>query len=71
MNIKIEKSREICSCNSCNARNYESRIQVYNDATKKVDTIYKVQIGCMVNTLCLDCLAALIGKATVALASAE
>lgn len=64
MTINIQKATEIASCNNCNARNYDS-----HDMNNKVDTIYEVRIGCMVNRLCPDCLAELIGKATVALAT--
>ena len=69
MKISITKGTEtLCACNSCNAKNYES---FCSDTPKEVDTLYEIRIGCMVNRLCSDCLAALIGKATAALASAE
>lgn len=66
MKIKIEKSKSVASCANCNARNYESQ---FGGNDKLVDTIYEVKIGNMVNNLCPDCLAELIGKATVALAT--
>lgn len=42
-----------CSCNNCGAKNYDGLI--ISDA-KRVDIIYELQIGCMVNALCEDCL---------------
>lgn len=66
MEISVKKSTDFCTCSNCNTRNYES---TFNLGGKVVDTIYDVRIGCMVSHLCPDCLAELIGKATVALAT--
>lgn len=64
MNIEIKKSSEtICTCNSCGARNYETKNDFVKITTRKVDTMYEVRIGCMVSRLCPDCLDVLIGKA--------
>lgn len=49
---EIRKAKEDNSCNCCG----------------KVETVYEVKIGCMVNRLCADCLAELIGKAIAELA---
>ena len=51
--FEIRKSEWSRSCSCCNTANYES------DLYKKVDTIYELKIGCMVNALCPDCLKAL------------
>lgn len=64
LSIKKTEFYEYCSCNSCGAQNYDSTY-----TAKSVDTLYEVRIGGMVNRLCPDCLAQLIGLATVALAS--
>lgn len=68
--IVIKKTAErICHCANCTAKNFE-----YNDSKDRYPLksngtiIYEVRVGVMVLRLCPDCLAELIGKATVALA---
>lgn len=54
MKISITKvENEVCSCNSCNAANFET------PGTKKVDDLYFVLIGNTGCTLCKECLKAL------------
>lgn len=50
--ISVGISNESCSCNNCSARNYESRMLF----SKKVDKLYRLEIGSAVVTLCKDCL---------------
>lgn len=65
MKISVKRTEEkICSCNSCFAQNYDST-SIMN---KKVDAIYDVQIGCMLNRLCEDCLESLIEAASTVIA---
>lgn len=60
-NISIRKSNEICNCNSCSARNYESMgFPNLGDYFKKVDALYEVHIGSLCATLCLECLDELV-----------
>lgn len=60
MNISVKRTEErICSCNGCFAKNYDGDI-----SDKKVDTLYDVRIGGMLNHLCADCLANLVEQAT-------
>lgn len=55
-NISIRKANEICNCNSCGARNYESSQPIYATNTPKVDVIYEVHIGTMCAGLCAACI---------------
>ena len=48
--FEIRKTDWTRSCANCNAAHYESNHR------KKVDTIYELKIGCMVNALCAECL---------------
>lgn len=50
--LSVKRSKEICSCGSCFARNYDSD----RAFGQRVDVIYEVKIGTMVNCLCKDCL---------------
>ena len=61
-NISVIKSTDrFAECNNCGAR-------THTKLERKVEDIYEIRIDIMVNRLCSDCLAELIGKATVALA---
>lgn len=44
----------IRSCNTCNAKNYESSFP--SDTGKKVDVLYELCIGHMCITMCEDCI---------------
>ena len=51
--LSVKRSEDdICGCNACYAQNYDSK----SSTNRKVDDIYEVRIGSMVNTLCKDCL---------------
>ena len=54
-NITIRKTTEICNCNGCGARNYNSSFVVYNEHTPKVDALYELHIGSQCSILCADC----------------
>lgn len=60
--MTIKKINYHITCNECNRSNYES-----NFTKKQVDTVFEVQLGCMVIRLCKDCLEQLVGAAVVAL----
>lgn len=47
-------SNDICGCNSCGNRNYESKYPAMDGNI--VDAIYEVRIGIMCNRICGDCL---------------
>ena len=66
MKINIELESGYSSCNNCNVTNYR---MLSDKADKQISKIYRIKIGCMANCLCPDCLAELIGKATVTLAA--
>lgn len=61
--IRISSEHRSCGC--CHAQNYESagRSPVY----RRVDTIYEVVVGNMVNALCPDCLRLLAQNAQILL----
>lgn len=50
--FEIRKAINSRSCAMCNSTNYESQYSYL----RKVDTIYEVKVGIMVNALCADCL---------------
>lgn len=55
MDISISESKDtICSCNSCLARNYDSKSTPLFG--KRVDRLYNLKVGSMVLTLCDECL---------------
>ena len=57
MKISITKiENEVCSCNSCNAANYDTPFK-----NKKTDDLYLLRIGNTAITMCGDCLKALSG----------
>lgn len=57
-NMSIRPTRDnCCGCNGCGAKNYESKFAFPDE--KKVDVIYEVRVGSMVNFMCSDCLDAL------------
>ena len=56
--LHVRPSKDHCSCNCCYARNYDSSFSMFGE---RVDTIYEVQIGCMVSVLCKNCLKKLYG----------
>ena len=62
ISVKFTEDR-ICTCNSCFAQNYDSS-SILN---RRVDVLYDVQIGCMLNRLCVDCLEHLIEQASIAI----
>ena len=59
-NISIRKTTEICNCNSCGARNYESSQPAYASCTPKVEDLFALHIGNHCVHLCRDCLDELV-----------
>ena len=57
--ITINMATDICNCNSCGARNYDSTMPVYDAHTPKVDVLFDLHIGPQCICLCSDCLDAL------------
>ena len=51
--IYVRPSKDDRSCNCCSARNYDNSFSMLG---KRVDTLYEVQIGCMMSVLCKNCL---------------
>ena len=63
-NMSIRETRDdCCGCNACGAKNYDSKLALPGE--KKVDVIYEVRIGVMVNFMCPDCLDALVKEIAV------
>lgn len=54
----------ICSCNSCGAKNYKSEYDPHGEPTQ----LWDVKIGMMSSRLCRNCLHQLIGAAVTATA---
>lgn len=67
--ITIQKTTDICSCNGCGSRNYNSTLP-NADHTRRVDTLYELQIGSQCVCLCTDCLDALTMQIAVVLGAA-
>jgi hypothetical protein len=58
--FEIRKATHSQSCSNCNNANYENKYAYF----EKVDTIYEIKIGIMVNALCADCLRILVNQIT-------
>jgi len=62
-NMSIRRTTDICSCNSCHARNYdysEDGNIVRNADVEKIEDIFELRIGMRCNRLCSGCLKALV-----------
>lgn len=62
--MEVKRVNRNCSCIECNRANYSSQF-----TNKKVEEIFDVTIGIMVNTVCKDCLYKLIGQSVATLNS--
>ena len=60
--MTIKKYECGCACNACGKSNYDSPL-----TEKQVDTIFRVEVGCLINYICEDCLAKLTVYAVAAL----
>ena len=60
--ITIKKCECGCSCNGCGRNNFDSTW-----TKKQVDTIFRVEVGNLINYVCEDCLAKLTVYAVAAL----